>query len=124
MRSPVMADLVRFVHYVMVLCVFLGPFLPRKYLPYYMFFILLIFLDWNDLDGMCILTKLEHSFRSGEWVSTSPVEGGPEFFRPILQRMGFSLTRSEGDRLNNFVFLICWFIAFVRYFRTLLPLKS
>jgi hypothetical protein len=72
-------------------------------------------MDWNDLDGMCILTKVEHYFRSSEWVSTAPVEGGPEFFRPILQRLGISLTRAEADRLNNFVFLFCWLIAFVRY---------
>lgn len=115
MRSLFLADLVRFLHYAMVLCVFLGPWLPRKYLPYYMLFVLLIFLDWNDLDGMCILTKLEHYFRYDEWVSTSPVEGGPEFFRPILERLGISLSRSEGDRFNNFVFLICWLTAFVRY---------
>jgi hypothetical protein len=113
--SDALANIVRGIHYLMILGVFVGPFLPHKWLPYYMLFVLLIFLDWNDLDGMCILTKLEHYFRSGEWESSSPVEGGPEFVRPILQQFGMSLTRAEADRLNNFIFLLCWGAAFVRY---------
>lgn len=99
----------------MFVVVLIGPFLPKKYLPYYILFVFLIFLDWNDLDGMCILTKIEHYFRSGKWESTSPVEGGPEFFRPILQQFNISLTRTEADRLNNFIFLLCWGTAFIRY---------
>jgi hypothetical protein len=109
------ADAIRLLHYLMFVVVLGGPFLPTKYLPYYMLFILFIFLDWNDLDGMCILTKLEHYFRHGSWETTSPVEGGPEFFRPIVESLGFTLSRSEADRLNNFIFLLCWGTAFVRY---------
>ena len=111
-----LADIVRWLHLFIVLFVFVGPFiLSHKYLPHYLLLILIIFIDWNDLDGMCILTKLEHYLRTGEWVSTSPTEGGPEFFRPILRYFGIHLTRTEADRLNNFLFLICWGIAFIRY---------
>ncbi len=110
-----LADFVRLLHYTLFVIVFMGPLLPRKYLPYYLLFILLIFLDWNDFDGICSLTRLEHYFRTGEWNVLSPIEGGPEFFRPILSRMGFDLTRIEGDRLNNFIFLLFWGAAFIRY---------
>lgn len=75
-------------------------------------------MDWNDFDGMCILTKIEHYFRTGEWTSKSPLEGGPEFFRPILLRFGFNVTRSDADRLNNFIFLMFLGITFMRYLYT------
>lgn len=110
-----LADFIRLLHYSMFVVVLTGPFFPHQYLPYYMLFVLLIFFDWNDFDGMCILTKLEHYFRYGTWEVASPVEGGPEFFRPILESFGISLSRTEADRLNNFIFLCCWTAAFIRY---------
>ena len=111
-----LANIVRSIHILIVVFVFIGPFiLPHKLLPYFLLFILLIFLDWNDFDGMCILTKIEHYLIYGVWDNKSPTEGGPEFFRPILQYLGFNLTRTEADRLNNFLFLISWGIAFIRY---------
>lgn len=109
------ADLVRLIHYSLFPIVVLGPFLPRRYIPYYLIFVWLIFLDWNDFDGMCTLTKVEHYFRTGQWTSKSPLEGGPEFFRPILLGLGFNVTRSEAERLNNFIFLLFWGITFMRY---------
>jgi hypothetical protein len=115
MKSHFLANLTRWIHLLMFVVVIAGPFLPRRLLPYYILFIFVIFLDWNDVDGMCILTKIEHYFRTGMWESTSPVEGGPEFFRPMLQVFGISLSRTEADRLNNFIFIICCMIAFIRY---------
>jgi hypothetical protein len=110
------ADIIRGIHMGMFVVVMAGPFvLPARYLPAYLLFVWLIFMDWNDTDGMCILTKLEHYFRTGEWVDRSPVEGGPEFFRPLLSTFGMELTRVEADRLNNFVFLLFWGVGLVRY---------
>jgi hypothetical protein len=110
-----LADIVRIIHYSLFIIVAYGPFLNRKYVPYYLIFIWLIFLDWNDFDGVCILTRIEHWLRTGEWASKSPIEGGPEFFRPIVQSFGFQITRYEADRLNNFIFLIFWGITMIKY---------
>ncbi len=118
MRSAIRmlaADLVRLIHYALLPVVASGPFLPRKYVPYYLIFVWLIFLDWNDFDGVCTLTRIEHWLRTGIWASKSPIEGGPEFFRPILLRLGFSLDRYEAERLNNFIFLMFWGITFIKY---------
>ena len=112
------ADLVRLIHYSLFPIVVLGPFLPRRYIPYYLIFVWLIFLDWNDFDGMCTLTKVEHWLRVGQWTSKSPLEGGPEFFRPILLKLGLNVNRSEAERLNNFIFLMFWGITFMRYLWT------
>ena len=112
----ILADTFRAIHYIMFIFIFIGPFLlPYKYLSYYLLFVLLVFFDWNDLDGMCILTKLEYYFRYGIWESGSPTEGGPEFFRPIINNFGFNLSRSEADRLNNFIFLTFFTFALIRY---------
>ncbi len=110
-----LADIVRLIHYALLPVVASGPFISRKYVPYYLIFVWLIFLDWNDFNGMCTLTQIEHWLRTGEWTSKSPIEGGPEFFRPILLRSGFSLDRYEAERLNNFIFLIFWGITFIKY---------
>ena len=117
MINPLLADIVKLLHIIMFIYVLLGCFLlPKKYLFYYLIFIILIFLDWNDMDGMCILTRLENYFRSGNWSSKSPIEGGPEFFRPLFNSMtGLNLGRIEADRLNNTIFIVCWLIGFWRY---------
>lgn len=110
-----LADLVRLIHYSLFPIVVMGPFLPRRWIPYYLIFVWLIFLDWNDFDGMCTLTKVEHYLRTGKWTSKSPLEGGPEFFRPILLSIGLNVNRVEAERLNNFIFLLFWGITFMRY---------
>ena len=56
---------------------------------------------------MCILTRLENYFRTDEWSAKSPIEGGPEFFRPLFNQLtGYNLNRYEADRLNNTIFII------------------
>jgi hypothetical protein len=63
------------------------------------------------------LTKLEYYFKTGKWSFESPVEGGPEFFRPLINKLfNLKLSRIEGDRLNNFVFIMCWLIAYLRIY--------
>jgi hypothetical protein len=111
------ADITKLIHGLLVLFVLLGQLiLPRAYLKYYIVLVLLILLDWNDYDGMCVLTKLEHYFRTGEWSNKSPVEGGPEFFRPLINRLfNLNLNRTEADRINNFLFITCLLIAVLRY---------
>jgi hypothetical protein len=110
------ADITKWIHIFMILFVLVGHSVsPVKYLKYYIFFVLFILLDWNDIDGMCILTKLENYFRTGKWVSLSPLEGGPEFFRPLINGIfSLNLNRTEADRLNNFMFVLCIIIAFYR----------
>lgn len=117
MANIYLANVIKLIHILMFLYVLFGCFLlPKKYLFHYLIFIILIFLDWNDFDGMCILTRLENYFRYDIWQSKSPIEGGPEFFRPLFNNLtGLNLNSFEADRLNNFIFIICWLIGFLRY---------
>lgn len=116
MKSLFFAELIHSLHIAVFFYVILGFFLlPCKYLTKYILFIIFVLLDWNDWDGMCILTKIEYYFRTGDWSVKSPIEGGPEFFRPLINEyFNLSLTPIQADRLNNFIFILCLLIGFLR----------
>jgi hypothetical protein len=111
------ADFISFFHIILVFYVFVGfYFTPIQYLKYYLYLIIFIFLDWNDFDGQCILTRLEHYFRSGQWKQKPSIEdGAPEFFRPMMKKIfNLDLTRHGADKLNNFLFMSCFLFGFIR----------
>jgi hypothetical protein len=117
MINQEIADIIKYIHILMTGYVFVGHYItPIKYLKYYLLLIIFIFLDWNDYDGQCILTRLEHYFRTGIWNQKPPTEeSAPEFFRPMIQKLlNLNLTRQEADRLNNFLFMICFLLGFYR----------
>ncbi len=117
MKSELLANLVYFIHLGIIIFIFLGNIiLTNKQLPYLALLIIIIFLDWNDFDGMCILTRLEYYFRTGKWVLQSAIEeGGPEFFRPLIIKItGVNISRKAASRLNNFLFMIILLITLVR----------
>jgi hypothetical protein len=114
----ILAESVKLIHILLIFFVLLGPFiLPKKYLYYYIILVILIFMDWNDLDGQCILTRIEHWLRYNQWYyQGSPIEGGPEFFRQLyIKVIGMNISTLKADRLNNFLFILCLLIAFFRF---------
>jgi len=117
----ILANILYIFHFTLVIIVLIGhSLLPIKYLKYYLILILIIFLGWNDLSGQCILTRLEHYLRTGEWSQISSDEGGPECVRPFVNKtFNLNLSRTQGGRLTNFVFLVCWLIAFSRVYHLL-----
>jgi hypothetical protein len=77
-------------------------------------------MGWNDMSGQCILTRLEHYFRTGEWNQKAASEGGPEFFRPIVNKtFNINISRVQTERLSNFLLLVLWLIAFIRIYHLL-----
>ncbi len=117
MKSELLANIIYYIHLFIIIFIFLGNIiLPLKYLKYLVILIILIMLDWNDTDGMCILTKLEYYFRTGVWSSQPAMqENAPEFFRPLIQKItGLQISRTGASRLNNFIFLLILLIAVVR----------
>lgn len=113
----ILADIVRYSHILLILFILVGPFLlPKKYLYYYIILVILIFMDWNDLDGQCILTRIEHWLRYNQWYNQgSPLEGGPGIFRHLyIYVTGKQISILNSDRLNNFLFILCLLLAFIR----------
>jgi len=108
------ANFILYIHYVLISFILIGHILlPKEYLKYYILLIIIIFLDWNDLDGQCILTRLEYYYRTGIWQQTNY---SPEVFRPTVNKIfNINLNKEEGNKLNNFIFLLCLLIGFLRY---------
>ena len=116
--SIIFANIIHFIHLIILLVIFFGNFfIPNKYLPHLTILIILIMINWN-IDDTCILTKLEHYFKTGKWVSISAVEeNAPEFFRPFIYKItGINLERKKASQLNQFLFLLILLFTLLRIF--------
>ncbi len=95
----------------------LGAFvIPDKYLKWGLLIVPLTILDWNDFDGQCFLTRIESQLR-GTWnPKEATEEGGPEFFRPIIQSIfGTEISRVSASRLNYVMFIVGWLALYYRF---------
>ena len=126
----IIADTIHYLHIVLVFYVLTGWVItPIRKIHYYIFFVLFVLLDWNDLDGECFLTRLEHYFRENERdipssyghghghekITISTETGEPEFFRPLMNNLfNTNLTSQEASRLNYFTFISAILLAFLR----------
>ena len=124
----IIADTIHYLHIVLVVYVLTGWIItPIRKIHYYILFVLFVLLDWNDLDGECFLTRLEHYFREkarngssssgndNEKLTISTETGEPEFFRPLMNRLfNSNLNSQEASRLNYFTFISAILLAFLR----------
>ena len=126
----IIADTIHYLHILLVFYVLTGWIItPIRKIHYYIFFVLFVLLDWNDLDGECFLTRLEHYFREkarngSSWngngngndkLTISTETGDPEFFRPLMNRIfNSNLNSQEATRLNYFTFISAILLAFLR----------
>ena len=112
-------NIIWFFHFIVLILIIFGwGILPKWTLKYQMFIVPLIFLDWNDWDGMCILTRLEHYFKTGKWEQKSFEEGGPEFFRPLLEKiLGKKFDRITASRINYTIFIFAWIITYFKFLK-------
>jgi len=111
------ADVIKYIHIILFCYILVGhQITPIVYLKYYLYLIIFIFLDWNDFDGQCILTRLEHGLRTGNWNQKPAIEpDSPQFFRPLVNNLfNLKLSSAEADRLNNFIFMMCLLFGLVR----------
>jgi hypothetical protein len=114
MQSILLANILSFLHLLLVLFVVFGIFIvPTKHLPLYIIFLALILLNWTLLDGLCILTKLEHYFRYGEWYNLNKKEEeSPEFVRPLLESiLKIKISKNASDIFNRIVLLFVLIIS-------------
>jgi hypothetical protein len=110
------ANLINYLHIVLVLYIITGWFItPIKYIHLYLLLIIFVILDWNDFDGQCILTRLEHYYRHKNKKSDIEKNQRPEFFRPLIKKwFNINLNREESRRVNYFVFMFSFLLGFLR----------
>ena len=118
MQSILLANFINYIHRLLVLFILSGLFyIPNKYLPFFIIFVILVVMGWNDLYGSCFLTKLEYYFRTGIWSNLSAKDdNGPEFFRPFIKSItGINMNRKQADKLNNILFISIIIISIIKY---------
>jgi hypothetical protein len=122
----IIADTIHYLHIVLVFYVLTGWVItPVRKIHYYILFVIFVLLDWNDLDGECFLTRLEHYFRGkardvppksdNKKITINTETGEPEFFRPLMNKLfNSNLSSQEASRLNYFTFVSGILLAFLR----------
>ena len=110
------ADLIHYLHILLVLYIIIGWFItPIKYIHLYLLLIIFVILDWNDFDGQCILTRLEHYYRHTNTKTDIKKNERPEFFRPFIKKwFNINLNLEESRRINYFVFMFVFLLGFLR----------
>jgi hypothetical protein len=114
MKSILLANILSFLHLLLVLFVVTGIFIvPIKHLPLFIIFLTLILLNWTLFDGLCIITKLEHYFRYEQWyVSNKNKEESPEFVKPLLESiLRIQISKNASDNFNRIVLLMILIIS-------------
>jgi hypothetical protein len=120
------ADLIHYLHIILVIYIITGWFItPIKYIYLYLLLIIFVILDWNDFDGQCILTRLEHYFRHKNTESDIEKDKNPEFFRPLIKKLfNIDLTGQQSTRLNYFIFVFSFLLGFLRLLKDYKMKKS
>jgi hypothetical protein len=110
MINFIIGEVIEIIHiFFIVFSVFSSVILSEKYLHYYLFGLLLIFLDWNDDDGNCTLTKYEHYFKYGYFNKDY------EFFRPKINKLlDINLSKKDSNKLNTLLFIVSFMIGYIR----------
>ena len=114
------ADLIRWLHYAIVLGMWI-PLLapPSPWMRYVVVLIIGVMMDWNDGDDQCALTALESKLR-GKWApgAAGEKDDAPAFFQPfinsLLSPFGSSITHQAADRLNYLLLLLSLFVALLK----------
>ena len=109
-------NLLYLLHLSLIIFILFGwAILPNYTLKYQMLIVPIIFLDWNDYDGQCILTRLQHYIKTGEWKQKPFIEGGPEFFRPILEYVTCrKYNRKDASKINYVLFIFGWLMTYYK----------
>jgi hypothetical protein len=109
MKSIFIANILSLIHLLLILFVVFGIFIvPTKHLPLFIVFLALILLNWLFFE-LCILTKLEHYFRYGEWYNRDKhkkEEDEPGFIKSLLESiLGIKISKNIIDNMNHIVLL-------------------
>lgn len=111
MINELLQKLITILHISLFVVFIVGPFLPGKYLIYYLFLWPVIYLHWYFNDGVCMLTEIEYSLDKQHY------NGLDEYI--FNSKSGFfaTLGKFKLDFLNanlNYYRTILWIIVFIR----------
>ena len=103
-------------HILLLIYIGIGWYItPIKYIHFYLFFIIFIIFDWNDFDGLCMLTKFEDFFRNKNNIQQQKNKKKPEFFRPLLKKISnVSITYEKVRRITYCLLMVVLTLGLLR----------
>jgi len=112
----IVADVIYYIHIALMIYIGIGWYVtPIKYIHFYLFFIIFLIFDWNDFDGLCMLTKFEDYFRNKNSIKQQKKQDQPEFFRPIFQKIfNVSITSEQSKRITYCILMVVLLFGFLR----------
>ena len=115
MLKKVIKYIVSFLHMLIVLFIFLGAFLPKKYLIYFIFAWPLMYLHWYTNDENCISTEIE-CWADKKPYCSEPADDFP-FVTNLLKKFNITIHEKETKKyIIEFTLTTFWLIGVYRYY--------
>jgi len=112
----ILEKIVKITHLLLVIIFIIGPFLPGKYLIYYLFLWPAVYFHWYFNDDMCMLTEIGYNIDSNFYNSISEYyyySNNSIFSLIKIINRYFTNSDTSIDTLNN-LRSILWIFAFIR----------
>ena len=118
MFKNILSNLVRFAHFLLIIILIFGIFLPSKYLIYYLILLPGMYIHWHFNDNKCMLTELESVFDDKYTYLNNHEE-----MRYYKYLYVFDLLKKIKIYPGNYdfftsylynIFFICWIVGLIR----------
>lgn len=114
--NELLQKLLLFLHLYLFVILLIGPFLPGKYLIYYLFILPAIYVHWYFNDDRCLLTELAYNIDKNFYNSINEYYYySKSSIFTFLKKINnyFPNIRNLGDKLDYFRSIL-WVIVFIR----------
>lgn len=113
MRSVFLADVIKVVHHIILFFIWIGCFLPKRFLIYHIGLIILIQLQFITISDKCILTIWEDSLRG---VPSSYNTYNSPFIIKTLRLLGINNIHIDSYFSSQLNTLLLFAISCIRLF--------
>ena len=119
------SNIIRWIHYLIVLFLFFGFLLPEKYLWTYILFVIVLKIHWMKNNDKCILTEVEQYFNNKTNNNNEmKTDTRYPFMSSMLSNVNISMTDEQYDFIFNVVIVITVFYSTCKYKKYLSNVKK
>lgn len=115
MLKKILKPIIRFIHIVFIFFFFVGAFIPKKYLIFFIFAWPLLYLHWCTNNNKCIFTQIECWLDNKQYCLDQDEEF--PFMNHILNT--FNITIND-NKTKHYIFCMSltffWLIGIYRYY--------
>jgi hypothetical protein len=114
-------NIIRWIHYAIVLFFLFGFLLPDKYVWTYILFVIILKIHWMTNNDKCILTELEEKFNPIQERMISDTRY--PFIGKMMKNFNIILSDEQYDIIFNVLIVIAVFYSIYRYKKYLSNIK-